>query len=142
MNALIKQPKYVSDDIFDHVIKKTKSQLKVLNNVYKNDIEKETLFSTICDIVCGYFKTNMDEVREFRMCRNREYMIIRQMLVYFLVEYLYPHIMTKVNIGKKLKYSHSTVIHHHEEVQSMLEIGDRQYIKMVSEIGRAIDETR
>jgi len=144
MRALIEQPKYVSDDIFDHVVKKTRLQLKVLSETYRNDIEKITLFDAICDIICSYFKTNMDEVAEFRMCRNREYMVIRQVLMYFLVEYLYPDIMSKTEIAQKFtpKFSHATVIHHHEEVLGMIGIGDKYYTKIITEITKAIDEMR
>lgn len=139
---LIEQPKYVSDDIFEHVIAKTRTQLNVLNSVYKNDIEKATLFGTICDIVCSYFNTSMEDVIKYRLCRNTEYKIIRQVLVYFLVEYLYPHLMKKIEIGKALGYHYSTVIYHYEQVLGMISIGDRKYVKIITEISKAIDETR
>ena len=100
-------------------------------------IPADARFEIICNIICSYFGTNMEYVKETADERYGDIVIVRKMLFYFFYEYIYPEI-SKKKMAQRLGFNHTTGLHHHVDVKSKLAIGDNSYLKHVKAIHKLI----
>ena len=101
----------------DEIIRTSQKVVSAYNSITKD---------MIIEAVCTVYELDFKQIN-FKS-RKRKYMVPRQMIMYFLCEFTD---MILKDIGKlfKVKYDHSTVIHHRDTIALNLTVNDDLYEK-------------
>ena len=142
----ITKPHYIPDDVFEGIITRLRENLTSINATYEELVsgkhEGEMSYNIISDIICAYYNTTIDEVRESKMSRKPGIRIVRQLLCYFPIKYLWDNkaipLMTKEKITHKVNYHHATGLHSYNRIRNLLDCNDFEYAPIIRELDSEI----